>query len=112
MVSYDVGGGLGTNLSPFIGLDRMSLVVWDIGMLERLPILSLACFSRIVVNILVLFLYLLLLWFRFVPRCSSSCGFRIVVIFVCCVVVGVGVGISSVFALVSENPVFVVVCGL
>ena len=44
------------------------------------------------------------------PRCSSSCGFRIVVIFVGCVVVGVGS--SSVCALVSENPVFVVVCGL
>ena len=76
MVSYGVGGGLGTNLSP---LDRMSLVVLGIGVLERLTILSLVCFSRIVENILVLFLYLLLLWFRFVPRCSSSCGFRIVV---------------------------------
>ena len=107
MVSYGVGGGLGTNLSP---LDRMSLVVLGIGILERLTILSLVCFSRIVENILVLFLYLLLLWFRFVPRCSSSCGFRIVVIFVGCVVVGVGS--SSVCALVSENPVFVVVCGL
>ena len=102
MVSYGVGGGLGTNLSP---LDRMSLVVLGIGVLERLTILSLVCFSRIVENILVLFLYLLL-WFRFVPRCSSSCGFRIVVICVGCVVVGVGS--SSVCALVSEN----LVCGL
>ena len=100
MVSYGVGGGLGTNLSP---LDRMSLVVLGIGVLERLTILSLVCFSRIVENVLVL--YLLLLWFRFVPRCSSSYGLRIV-IFVGCVVVGVGS--SSVCALVSEN----LVCGL